>query len=190
VLIGFDIDGVLYPWVDIVNEACVDEFGIDDPGQHLEWAHLKTVLSRKQWNWVWSAKGQNTVFSQSDRIYPGVKAEVNKILKAGHQVHFVTHRDPRRTAVFTAEFLDLHFSRHPWAGVHVLQNSVKKAELLPWDVFVDDKEETCHDMLEAGVGHVFAPAREWNKGLAKVRSRRFTRYEDFAEVTTFVNGRT
>lgn len=189
-IIGFDIDGVLFPWADVANEVVVKRFGIGDPGPHVEWQHLKNRLTRPQWSWLWSQEGSDAVFGQIGRAYPGAVDAVNALLKAGHAVHFVTHRDPRRTSMTTALFLMVRFSRHPWAGVHIIQNSVKKRCLAHWDVFVDDKPETVYDFLDNTAAQVFAPARPWNTELEdSVPLDGFVRYQDPHEIVAWVEAR-
>lgn len=174
--IGFDIDGVLFPWTDVANEAVVARFDLADPGPHTDWDYLRRTIPPSCWRWVWSREGQDTIFSQVGRVYPGIVEVVNALLKDDHDVHFVTHRDPRRTAVYTSTFLSLHFGRHPWAGVHVVQNNVRKSRLLRWDAFVDDKPETVWDLLGEERIKVFAPAQPWNTELED--ELLLTRYTD------------
>lgn len=163
--IGIDIDGVLFPWDDVAAEAVASRFRIPNPGASGHWYHLRDTLPPTAWRWLWSEEGQNAVFSQVGRTYPGIVEVVRSLLKVGHEVHFVTHRDPRRTALHTATFLSIHFGRHPWAGVHVIQNDVRKARLLRWDAFVDDKPETVLDLLGEERIKVLCPARPWNTEL-------------------------
>ena len=187
--IGFDIDGVLYPWTDAANDALAAKFGGRKLGEHLHWDWLKGQIPSEQWRWLWSAEGQRYSFGHVERIYPGVVDAVNAILRVPeNRVHFVTHRDPRRTAEATARFLARHFGGHPWAGVHVVQNNVPKFSLAEWDVFVDDKPETVEELLTFSRAQVFTPARPWNEGLASLAELhpRLIRYEDPAEVAEWV----
>lgn len=179
--IGIDIDGVLFPWTDVANEAVMERFGVPDPGPHVEWEHLKNLLTRDQWGWLWTAEGQDVVFGQIERTYPGAVEAVNAITRHGeHEVHFVTHRDPRRAGVHTAAFLALHFGAHPWAGTHVIQAAMEKHRLARWDVFIDDKPETIWDFVANTDAEVFTPARPWNTELAD--DGWIHRYEDPQEI--------
>lgn len=177
--IGVDIDGVLFPWDDVARDALVARFGIPRPGPSTYWHYLKDNVPPTCWRWLWTREGQHEVFSQVGHTYPGVVAVVNDLLKA-HEVHFVTHRDPRYTALSTATFLSSHFWRHPWAGVHVIQNSVEKHRLMRWDAFVDDKAETIWKLLAQERPRVFAPARLWNDELAGATD--LVRYTDPREI--------
>lgn len=189
-VIGVDIDGVLYPWDECARDALVAKFGIERPGPSTSWSFLKYALPRELWTWLWSADGQEASFSQVERTYPGTVEAVNGLLKAGHRVHFVTHRDPRRTAVLTAAFLHVHFGGHPWAGVHVVQAHVAKRRLQAWDVFVDDKPDTVYDLTAHTDAMVFAPARPWNEELAELEPwERFVRYTDPAAILEWVEAR-
>lgn len=185
--IGIDIDGVLFPWSEAANEAVMEQFGVPDPGPHETWAHLMDRLTPDQWNWLWGTEGSDRVFGQGWRIYPGAREAFLKVLRPSeHRCHFVTHRDPRRTATWTAMYLARHFRAHPWAGVHVLQNAVPKHSLMEWDVFVDDKPSTVLDMLAHTRARVFAPMRPWNTELASLTNPRFTYYDDPAVVAEAV----
>jgi len=192
-IVGFDIDGVLFPWDEAARDALVEKFGIERPGESTHWSYLKDVLEPHQWNWLWEAEGQSATFGQVERTYPGAVEAVNALLRAGHRVHFVAHRDPRRTALLTARFLTLHFGRYPWAGVHVVQNSVAKRRLGSWDVFVDDKPETVFDFLHNSDGvQVFAPVRPWNadelEGFEE-STYGFAHYEDPMDIVRWVEAR-
>lgn len=175
--VGIDIDGVLFPWADVANKAVMLKFGVPDPGPHVEWQHLKTKLTNEQWQWLWSAQGQDVVFSQHWQIYSGaVEAFTALLREPRYRCHFVTHRDPRRAAVNTGGYLARHFGAHPWAGLHVIQNACEKHTLMDWDVFIDDKPETVRAMLANTDALVMAPARPWNTGLGTLRHPRFLRY--------------
>jgi hypothetical protein len=120
----------------------------------------------------------------------------NAVLKnPENRCHFVTHRDPRHTALYTARFLRLHFGHHPWAGLHVVKSDVPKHGLMDWDVFVDDKPETVLAMLEYTRAQVFCPARPWNEDLIGYDGRGWTgaprliRYDDPAQVAEWVASR-
>lgn len=188
--IGVDIDGVLFPWDECARDALVHRFGIERPGPSTHWNYLKEVLPRDQWNWLWSAEGQDDTFGHVEAVYPGVVEAFSSILKSGHEVHFVTHRDPRRTALHTAAFLTFWFGSHPWAGVHVIQRGMAKCDLAAWDVFVDDKAETCEEMLFRTRAQVFAPVRPWNTELERFHctspASRFIHYTDPREVAEWV----
>lgn len=185
--IGVDIDGVLFPWVDVANEALVAKFGIEDPGPHTSWSYLKDqCLTREQWTWLWTAEGQQRVFGQVWRAYSDATEATRRLLRAGHEVHFVTHRDPRRTATLTAMFLSYHFSAHPWAGVHIIQNGTPKRSLGRWDVFIDDKPDTVFDFLANTTTKVFAPARPWNVDELRDLRSSLVLYDDPQDIVEWV----
>jgi len=184
VRVGIDVDGVLFPWEDIAREVVSRRFGIPTPAPSSHWHYLKETLPPSAWRWLWTEEGQNAVFSQVGRTYPGVVEAVSELLKA-HEVHFVTHRDPRRATLHTATFLTLHFGRHPWAGVHIIRNSVHKHTLAHWDAFVDDKPETVWKFLEQERAQVFSPVRPWNEELEdSLNLRRYTDPWEIVEALT------
>lgn len=187
-LIGVDIDGVLYPWDECARDGLVAKFGIERPGPSLDWNYLKNNIAGEHWAWLWTEEGQNAAFGQVTRTYPFVTDAINALLRHGeHDVHFVTHRDPRRTAMHTAAFLSINFGGHPWAGVHVIQASVAKRRLQPWDVFIDDKPDTVFDFLANTNAQVFTPARLWNEDeLGGITDPQLIRYDDPREINRWL----
>lgn len=178
--IGIDIDGVLFPWDECARDAVVEKFGGERLRPSTSWDFIKENLPADQWAWLWSAEGQDVVFGRPAMAYYDAVEAVNAILKRGHGVHFVTHRDPRRTAAHTSEFLERHFGGHPWNGVHIIQAGVAKRTLGPrWDVFVDDKPDTVFDFLANTEAMVFAPVRLWNLDeLANVVGQKLLHYDN------------
>jgi hypothetical protein len=174
--IGVDIDGVLFPWDDVAARLASERFGLLYPGPSSHWHHLKDTLPPDAWRWLWTQEGSDAVFSRLWEVYPGIVGVVRELFKAGHEVHFVTHRDPRHTAVWTGAYLTYHFGRYQWAGVHIIRNSVEKHRLLRWDAFVEDKPETVLALLKEERIRVFAPARPWNTELEDELF--LTRYDD------------
>jgi hypothetical protein len=105
----------------------------------------------------------------------------------GHEVHFVTHRDPRRTLHHTAGFLGRHFGGLPWAGVHSIKSRTPKRTLARWDVLVDDKPDTVFDVVRRETTMVFAPLRPWNADeLAGRESAHLHVYHDPGDIVDWV----
>lgn len=180
--IGIDVDGTLYRWTTSVNAAVEERFGVaglDDP--HPRWDYLREVLTPEQWRWVWSRDAAEAVFGRRDMAYPGSRRAVNSIC-AEHEVHFVTHRNPRVLTGVTGQWLASRY--FGYAGVHVLYHSVSKVGLADWDVFVDDKAETIAEFENAGV-RILIPDRPWNVGCGSGRER----FDDWRDVPRLI-GRT
>lgn len=180
--IGVDIDGVLFPWADAANSAVMERFGLVDPGAHVTWDHLKESIPADAWAWLWTQEGLDTVFRQGWRIYDGIAPVVRWLMAAGHEVHFVTHRDPCATGTLTAAYLARHFSGVRWAGLHVLQPTVAKRTIGHWDAFIDDKPETVLDFVNNTSAWVFAPVRPWNTELNDV-----TLFQQAHRMETFIH---
>lgn len=157
-----DIDGVLFPWDIAARDTLLARFGIA-LGPSTAWHGIRDSVDSSTWRWLWSAEGQDVVFGQTSRCYESAVRAVDALLRLGHEVHFVTHRDPRRTLHHTAEFLGRHFPGGPaWAGVHSVKSRTPKRSLGRWDVMIDDKPETVLDMAARESAMVFAPLRPWN----------------------------
>lgn len=170
-----DIDGVLFPWDTVAREVVEDVHGIVvDPST--SWYGIRDALPGSVWRWLWSEEGQDLVFGQTERHYESAVLAVRALLLLGHEVHFVTHRDPRRTLAHTAAFLGRHFSAGPhWAGVHSVKSSTPKRTLGPWDMLIDDKPETVLDVASRETTMVFAPLRTWNEAELEGRDGRHLR---------------
>jgi hypothetical protein len=187
--VGVDIDGVIYPWDDCARDALVVRFGIERPEPSTSWNFLKERLEPAHWDWLWSAEGQREAFGQEWRAYPGIVGVVKALLREGrHEVHFVTHRDPRRTGVATARYLARQFGGHPWAGLHIVRNSTRKRTLGVWDAFIDDKPETVADFLANTNARVACPVRPWNEGPLRPAAgvEGFLHYDDPAELVEWL----
>jgi hypothetical protein len=192
VLIGVDIDGVIFPWERAVVDAVEFKFGVS-LGELTTWDTYELALGPERWEWLWTPEGTDAVLSQTWRTYPGIVPAIRGLFALGHQVHFVTHRDPARCGGHTAAFLARHFGGLRWAGLHVTRSSVAKRTLGRWDVFVDDKPETVFDFLANTGAMVFAPVRPWNADeLADVGVEGLTNlvhYADPAEILAWVEAR-
>jgi uncharacterized HAD superfamily protein len=180
--IGIDIDGTVYPWTRAANEAVMGRFPeTEDPGEHQAWDYLKSVLgSDERWRWLWSPEAAERVFGRLDLIFEHAADTINALAKE-HDVHFVTHRNPEKTGVATAMWIREHFSGYK--GIHVLDNSVRKCDVLNWDVFVDDKVETIHEFcVETMVSPLLMPTRPWNDHYKSDFVSRFTDWREVPEI--------
>lgn len=160
--IGIDIDGCLYPWTQAVNEALELKYNLPAIGDHTHWDYLQERITKPQWEWIWSSSAVGAVFGRMDLIFPGAQDAVNQLCR-DHEVHFVTHRHPRRTAEVTGRWLNHYFRNY--TGVHVVHNRCRKYQLGHWDVFIDDKPQTVLEFCEFTEALVLAPKRPYNGNL-------------------------
>jgi 5'(3')-deoxyribonucleotidase len=159
--IGLDVDGCLYPWTKAVNQALLEKFGIKDLIDHPSWDYLHDTINSEQWRWIWSEEAAPYVFLRLDLIYEGAANVVNSLCH-NHEVHFVTHRNPRILTAITGAWLSEYFRNY--CGVHVLDNSIAKTTIYNWDLFIDDKPQTISEFNEADIRIEF-PTRPWNSEL-------------------------
>jgi uncharacterized HAD superfamily protein len=179
--IGIDIDGTLYNWTAAANQAVMAQFGCDDPGEHEHWDHLKAFLGGdERWHWIWSREAAPYVFGADAMEYPGCVSVVNDLCRE-HDIHFVTHRNPAKTGAITARWLDARFENYK--GIHVLDNTVKKHEVLAFDIFIDDKAETIEEFCGTPFVLPVMPVRLWN---AHVDDPIVERFNDWSEVPAIV----
>jgi uncharacterized HAD superfamily protein len=177
--IGIDIDGTLYPWTTAANELAMDKFGIDDPGEHLHWDHLKGLLSSEQFAWLWTYEAAPLLFGRHDLIYPGAQEVVNELC-AEHDVHFVTHRNPEKTGAITAEWISRNFVGYK--GLHILDNSISKLGVLDFDFFIDDKAEIIEEFCETPLVLPIMPDRPWNLTVTHPVARRFFGWREVLDI--------
>ena len=161
--IGVDIDGVLFPWDAVARDVLDSRYGGVSREPSRSWSALRDEVSKSAWHWLWSDEGQASVFGQVWRAYYNAVDAAARLMLLGHEVHFVTHRDPATTIHHTAAFLREHFWGLRWAGVHSIRSTTHKGSLGPWDVFVDDKPSTVLDFVAGERTRVFAPRRPWNE---------------------------
>lgn len=180
-----DIDGVLYPWEGKARAALQHRTGrtLKPSGT---WNGLRAQVPGSDWWWLWNTpEGRHASFGDPTAGYPDAVDAVRWMMENGHDVHFVTHRDPATTLGYTYEFLRHHFEGYRWQGVHSIRNGTPKRRLARWDVFVDDKPETIWDFAKRSPRvKLFAPRRTWNTDLEG--DRRVTLYEDAANIVAWV----
>lgn len=171
--IGIDIDGCVYPWTRAANEALMARFGIEDPGEHEHWDYLEEIVGPGKFSWLWTSEAADMVFGRLDLIFPGACDVVNALAEE-HEVHFVTHRNPYRTAEVTGRWLKFWFRNY--AGVHTLTNKSPKHLLGKWDVFIDDKPSTVINFVDKTDSLVLMPERLYNSSVDSMPCRTFLQY--------------
>lgn len=182
--IGIDVDGCIYPWITAVNDAVAERYGIEGLTDHPYWMYLKDQLTNEQWEWVWSSEGAEPVFGRMDLIYDEAAEAINALCNE-HEVHFVTHRHPRRLTEITGRWLNKYFRNY--AGVHTLHNICKKHTLGQWDVFIDDKPSTVLEFLNCTDATVLVPDRPWNAiDVHCAPSTSYNRFSNWNEVPYLV----
>lgn len=188
--IAVDIDGVLFPWDDVAREVLAVRYGIIlEPST--TWHSIRDAVPPSIWRWLWSAEGQDIVFSRTHRCYEPAVLAVEALIRLGHEVHFVTHRDPAKTLAYTAEFLGRHFPGLTWHGVHSINSRTSKWSLGPWDVLVDDKPATVLLGVEREQAMVFAPLRPWNASELEGADGPYLHvYKNPWDIVTWVESRT
>ena len=185
--IGIDVDGTVYPWTEAVNAAVMERFPeTPDPGEHQTWDYLKELLgSDERWRWLWSTEAASAVFGRLDLIYPGAAEAINGLAKH-HDIHFVTHRNPNKSAIATAFWLNEWFPS--FKGVHILDNSVPKHDCYDFDVFIEDKPETIYGFSSYAPGvTTLMPMRPWNADFAHAQGGPKHIFYTWDAVPTIVN---
>lgn len=157
--IGIDVDGCVYNWTMQVNKVVREVFEIEGLGEHETWDYLKDRMPPDQWEWIWSANAADYGIWDEGDPYPNAVDVINTLAQT-HEVHFCTHRNPVWCSVPTSRWLQQHF--RGYKGVHVLANTISKADVYAWDVFIDDKPDTVRELRNRQI-KTLCPDRLWNK---------------------------
>lgn len=185
--IAVDLDGTVYPWSQAVNEYLEWMYELDPIGDHKHWDYLEQRILPYQWEQIWSYQAAEGVFGREDLIYPGAKKAVQQLCNE-HEVHFVTHRHPCRTAEVTGRWLRAHFRNY--AGVHLVTNRCGKDTLGEWDVVIDDKPSTLEAFFIRDLSLVLAPVRPWNRDFldewSEINVYAFHSFTDWADVPALI----
>lgn len=184
--VGLDLDGVVYWFTKAANEAIMTR-GYPDIGEWQGWNHGKEFVTDEDWRWLWN-QGTSIVFRADGPAYQGAQGFMRR-LALEHELIICTHR-PKRVAPATYAWIAA--TRCQAGEVHVLDHNIPKSTV--WDVCdvcIDDKPETCDDLLGNTGAHVFCPRRDWNRDYEQpygaVGASRFHWYDDYKEVEAWLS---
>jgi 5'(3')-deoxyribonucleotidase len=133
--IGIDLDGVTANWTvaarEMLNERWGHNFDLTREVPH--WDYLKTMVTKKQWAWLWTAGVERGLFLRP-HVFPGAQAAL-EYLCDNHDVFFLTDR-PKKARAHTIHWISSKLDVNA-AGLMI----DKTKTLIPCDVFLDDKPE-------------------------------------------------
>jgi len=169
-LIGLDVDGVLYRWGKAARAVMVERFGVEVSEE--EWFG-EDHCTPQQWAWMWSDEGVDRVFSEG-RAFPGAIAFVRNLETLG-QVHLLTAVPPNGEAARRRWFrrrgldhLPLHVVKLPRKLDGVMPAKKSDVVLLKnkpqADVYIDDNPGNCVELARNTDALVILVDHSWNRG--------------------------
>lgn len=198
--IGVDIDGVLYHWSKtaryLLREVLPNSpYTKDGPmgKESTYWNYIPDNISKDHWSWLWNEGVAKGMFRNGHLIH-GALEGCRALRKAGHQLIIITHR-PAPAVNDTLAWLS--FQQLDLAGVHIQTSQEPKSSVRPFcDVYIDDKYENCHDLLNNTPARLVClydqpwnqqnspdVVREGDKG-----KQYLTRYKNWKEVVSAISG--
>lgn len=187
ILIGLDVDGVLYRWGRSVRRAIRERYGIVVPED--EWFGEEHVAP-DMWAWVWSDSGVRNIFGKGDS-FPGAVRAAQRLCQIG-DVRIMT-ACPKAAHNVRKKWLDsrripyseLCFIDPPPANSGVGtdgKSAATKSSILPHcDVYIDDNSRNCDELVQNTAARVILVSHSWNqKGeIPKSRSKRLVRLDSW-----------
>lgn len=154
--IGFDLDGVLYPWHEAVTQYLeIYKKNLNVSYKDL-WSDPYKYLSEEEWDYLASIP---TVY---ETHVPQQKALdlLNKLDKEGHSIFYITHRWSSDVMRVTERYLSKYNfpQRNNLISTKDKGQAVRSHEI---DLFVEDKPETLEEL--SGLCKVIGISHLWNE---------------------------
>ena len=151
-VIGCDLDGVLFNFSKSFNEAANRRYGRPDAStQWADWDGSNLGLTREEFKQTWRDIAATRNFWETVTVLPHVNRELVYALDDAHTVYFPTaraHTIGRPVGKQTANAIHTNFSI-PYPAVFVSDEKGPMAHALQYDYFIDDKPENCIDVKNA-----------------------------------------
>ncbi|WP_327358850.1 5' nucleotidase, NT5C type [Streptomyces sp. NBC_01304] len=149
--IGLDIDGVLYPFVDVISRYATDVLERPCSAEPESWdwyVHQWGLTAEEFFALCGRAVHDGVLFTQGDPL-PGALEAADALARAGHRLHYVT----ARAVAGVPASLAWHRTAQ-WLGkwdfpVDSLTIAADKG-CRPTDVFLDDSPGNCDALVDAG----------------------------------------
>lgn len=190
--IMIDVDDVIVPWFETVNQRCIERFGYDGSrGVCNVWAmHEFYGVPREEWEAIVISATQDGLYTSTEPLPYSVEA-MNRMKFQGHRLHVVTARgfmaNGDNIRRWTKEYLENFGIAHD-----TLTFAKDKAAAMDWlgvtfDYAIDDGVHNFVRLQEVGVNVWLQDAphnREFDAGYRRVAS-----LWEFANIVTGVKVR-
>lgn len=145
VILGIDIDGVCANF-----GACANDFLEEKTGFRIEptrWEWFRDYPNGEHWWREFWKPGVASFYLAKAKPVPGAASCLSLLWLAGHEIQYITHRNPRYFEVTQAW---LHGHRFPCVGnlTHVEKNGDKSE--VPCDLYLDDHVDNVRTLLRSG----------------------------------------
>ncbi|RSM77657.1 hypothetical protein DMH04_34670 [Kibdelosporangium aridum] len=149
--IGLDIDGVLYPFVQVIAGYATKTLGrpCTDKAETWDWYQRQWGLNHDEFFALCSRGVRDGILFTEGAPLPGAMRAVKRLARAGHRLHYITARAFDGVSTSDAWHRTAEWLRKWTFPVHSLTVSVDK-NCRPTDVFLDDSPHVCHDLIAAG----------------------------------------
>jgi hypothetical protein len=171
--VGIDLDGVVVDFAATANRWLatylnVSEQPVDQWNWYLNYDHPDRDVA---WKSMWREFNHGDLFGQCEPVV-GAGPAVQLLDALGHEVVFITHRNPS-TAAVTAYWLDVYGLNFP-----VVYERDKWT--FSCDVYVDDKPENVYSLIDNHKRAILFD-QPWNKGCPGL-TRRIGWLDTLAEI--------
>lgn len=159
VRLGLDVDGVLYRWSDTARYLLETYWNID-VGESQHWDWIKDHVTKEAWKWLWSDAITNHGLYRYGSIYKGSREFLYRMQKYCDNVIITS-----RPSIAASDTMDwLVYQRVPTTEVHIVGAKQSKADIMPQcDIYIDDAEHNCEDLLAKTKAKIIMPDRPWNQ---------------------------
>jgi len=179
-LIALDIDGVILDFLGqflrVYNLRNNERITADDITEFMPHGNLSDLIAKKDWdeNFKWFEKNGGYATLQS---FEGARTAIENILKAGHEIVYVTARKQEFEGDTIMSFL---LNKIPMSKLYFAPSSKEKIlrELNP-DIFVDDSLKNCDAAEKAGIKRIYVLDYKYNR---KPEADKYTRIENLIQL--------
>jgi len=157
--IGLDIDGVVCQFAPIANQWLATRLGVPpQPVDKWNWFENYGPDGPAAWKafWWWVEDTNGGVFISLDPE-PYALDAIKDLVRRGHEVCFITHRNPRylhamhtwlrRNKLDAADVFEVHCTKEKWS--------------VDCDIYVDDRPDNVRDLMDHGKD-AYLMLQPWN----------------------------
>lgn len=161
--IGVDIDGVLADFTYPVAELASQMFNLEVSGHATHWNWMRDFgvtgdKERELWGWI----KEHPEWWGTLPALPGARMAIAYLRESSAEVYFITSKPSFGCKLVVENWLRHH--GYPDPTVLIAEDKAPIVKALKIQMFVDDRPETCVDVVAKTESRVFMPNRPWNQG--------------------------